>query len=128
MPMPNDWDGLGGRGGVLGVELESLSPQLGEYFGVKEGVLVRTVVKGSAADRAGMKAGDVILKVGDNRVSTPGQVSMWIRSSRAKSPVAVAIMRDRRELTLSVNLSDGRSGDSPTRKEQAVRSRSVKVE
>ena len=48
---------------VLGVQTESLTRQLGEYFGVKdgEGVLVRSVEKGSAAEKAGLKAGDVIV-------------------------------------------------------------------
>jgi len=55
---------------VLGVQTESLTRQLGEYFGVKDGsgVLVRSVEKGSAAEKAGLKAGDVIVKA-DNESS-----------------------------------------------------------
>jgi len=40
---------------ALGVESESLSSQLAEYFGVKEGVLVRSVARGSPAEKAGLK-------------------------------------------------------------------------
>ena len=64
---------------ALGVESESLGPQLAEYFGVKEGVLVRSVVRGSAAEKAGIKAGDVITKVGDRRVSNPRRLSALCR-------------------------------------------------
>ena len=50
------------RTGVLGIECEPLGSQLAAFFGVKEGVLVRSVTKDSAADKAGMRAGDVISK------------------------------------------------------------------
>src|SRR5438045_3796356 len=49
-----------------GMMVDNLTPQLGEFFGVKsgQGVLVRSVEKGSASEAAGLKAGDVIVKVG----------------------------------------------------------------
>ena len=49
----------------LGVTIEGLDNQLAEYFGVKEGVLVKSVQADSAAQKAGIKAGDVI--TGDQR-------------------------------------------------------------
>src|SRR5689334_10369080 len=51
---------------TLGVQTENLGQQLGDFFGVKngEGVLVRSVEKGSPAEKAGVKAGDVIVRVG----------------------------------------------------------------
>ena len=57
------------RSSVAGIEAESLDSQLAEYFGVKEGVLVRSVVRGSAAEKSGLRAGDVIVKVDDTRIS-----------------------------------------------------------
>ena len=53
---------MGLRSPMLGVEAESIDGQLAQYFGVSDGVLVRTVMKGSAAEKAGVKAGDVIVK------------------------------------------------------------------
>ena len=44
-----------------------------EYFGVKEGVLVRAVAKNSAAERAGIKAGDVITRVDDAKIASAGR-------------------------------------------------------
>jgi serine protease Do len=100
---------LSWRSSVLGVEAESLEGQLADYFGVKEGVLVRSVVKGSAADQAGIKAGDVIIKVSDGKVATVGDVSSRIRSLRGKS-VPMVIIRERKEKTLKVALpNDDRS-------------------
>src|SRR5262249_6767953 len=52
----------------IGVETESVSGQLAEFFGVKEGVLVRSVERDSPAEKAGVKAGDVIVKIDNQRV------------------------------------------------------------
>ncbi len=47
------------RSALLGVEAETLGSQLAVYFGVKEGVLVRSVLDNTPAQKAGIKAGDV---------------------------------------------------------------------
>lgn len=91
---------------TLGVESESLNPQLSEYFGVKEGVLVRAVNKGSAAEKAGFKAGDVITKVGDRRISNPRDISNALREAPSGKPLAITITRDRKEMTLNIPIED----------------------
>jgi serine protease Do len=87
------------RSATLGIEAEALNGQLAEFFGVKEGVLVRAVNKGSAADRAGVKAGDVIVRVDDAQVATPADISAHLRAVRGRS-VSVVVMRDRREINV----------------------------
>jgi serine protease Do len=99
---------MGWRSSTLGVEAEALDGQLAQYFGVKEGVLVRSVVKGSAAEKAGIKAGDVITKIGDARVATPADISSQLHSLRGKSAPLV-LMRDRKEMNISVALDDDRA-------------------
>jgi serine protease Do len=94
------------RSSVVGIEGESLDSQLAEYFGVKEGVLVRSVVRGSAAEKAGLRAGDVIVKIDDNRVTNPREISASIRSSRSKKTVPVQVVRDKREVTLHLPIED----------------------
>ena len=94
------------RSSVVGIEGESLDSQLAEYFGVKEGVLVRSVVRGSAAEKAGLRAGDVIVKIDDNRVTNPREISASIRSSRSKKTVPVQVVRDKREVTLHLPVED----------------------
>jgi serine protease Do len=93
------------RSPALGVEAESLEGQLAQFFGVKEGVLVRSVVKGAAAEKAGIKAGDVITRVGDTKVATPADISGAIRSFKGKQ-VPIALMRDHKEMTVNVALGD----------------------
>jgi serine protease Do len=89
---------------VLGIESEALGSQLGEYFGVKEGVLVRSVLKDSAAEKAGIKAGDVITKVDESSVKEPRQISNVLRGLQSGKSVAVTLVREHKEMTLSVTL------------------------
>ncbi len=89
------------RSSALGIECETLEGQLAQYFGVQEGVLVRAVAKGSTAERAGIKAGDVITRVDDAKIASPADISSRIRSMRGKS-VPMVLMRDHKDMTLSV--------------------------
>jgi serine protease Do len=97
------------RSSVLGVEAESIDGQLAQYFGVKEGVLVRSVSKGSAAEKAGIRAGDVIIKIDDAHIATPSDISSRLRTLRGKS-AAVVLMRDHKELTVTVAISEDDPG------------------
>jgi serine protease Do len=97
------------RTSVLGIEAEALRGQMADFFGVKEGVLVRSVMKDTPAARAGMKAGDVIVRVGDMKVGTPSDVTSAIRSSHEKKTFPVTVMRDRKETTLNVTVDEDRS-------------------
>ena len=89
--------------GRLGVQIESLSPQLADYFGVKDGgVLVSSVTKDSPADKAGLKAGDVITSINGDRVRTYDDL---INELRGKSgDVAVGIVRDKKESTIKASI------------------------
>lgn len=91
---------------VLGIESESLGSQLAAYFGVKEGVLVRSVMKDSAAEKAGLKAGDVIVKVDGAGVTSPREISSLLRSVRSKKTIPLLITRNQKELTLRVTLNE----------------------
>lgn len=97
------------RSSMLGVEAESLGEsQLAEFFGVKEGVLVRSVMRNSAAEKAGFKAGDVILKVNEEKVATPRDVTAAIRSARSsgKDNITALVMRDKKETSMTIPLED----------------------
>jgi serine protease Do len=100
----------------LGVEAESLGSQLAEYFGVKEGVLVRSVRENTAAQKAGIKAGDVITKVDGMPVTSPSELSGAVRSASSKKTYSVELTRDRKPQTVSVTVDDG-SDRSPRNRE-----------
>ena len=70
-----DFDELLGRGSTrLGVTVSDLQPQLADYFGVKDGVLVTSVTSDSAAAKAGVKAGDVITTLNGATVTSPADL------------------------------------------------------
>ena len=96
-----------------GLTMENISPQLGEFFGVKNGngVLVRSVEKGSRAEKAGFRAGDVIVKVNDQAVHDTSDFSHGMKS-RSGNSVNVVVVRDKKEQTLTLSLPDRKeSGD-----------------
>jgi len=90
----------------LGIEAEAIGDQLAGYFGVKEGVLVRSVVDNTPAQKAGIKAGDVITKVDGTMVTAPGELSSAVRAASAKKNYSIDLMRDRKPLTLTVTPDD----------------------
>lgn len=92
---------------ALGIYGEPLgeNEQLAEFFGVTDGVLVRSVRKGSAADKAGIKAGDVITKVEDSRVSASPDITRALRNARGKkTSVVVTVVRNKKEMPITVTL------------------------
>ncbi len=96
------------RNSTIGVEVESLTPQLAEFFGVKEGALVRAVGKNSPAEKAGIKAGDVIVKVDDTKVTNGRGVAGIIRNLHAKRTFPVTVVRKQQEMTVTVTLEEPR--------------------
>jgi serine protease Do len=95
----------------IGIFGESLGQeeQLAEFFGVKSGILIRSVVQGSAAEKAGIKAGDVLTRIDDTTVSSPSEISSALRAAGSKKTFTVTVVRNKREMTLSVTLEAGTS-------------------
>jgi serine protease Do len=87
----------------IGIEAEPVDGQLAQYFGVKGGVLVRSVEKGSAADKAGLRAGDVLTAVAQKPVTSPRELMSCLRiQRRTGKPLAVSVVREHKDLTLSI--------------------------
>jgi serine protease Do len=96
-----------------GLVVENITPQLCEFFGVKSGrgVLIRSVEKGSRAEKSGFRAGDVIVRVNDQSVQDTSDFSHALRSGN-NNTVTVGIIRDKKELNLTLSLPERRdSGD-----------------
>jgi serine protease Do len=93
---------------TLGIEGEALAqePQFAEFFGVKDGVLVKSVGKNTPAERAGIKSGDVIVRAGDTKIGTWRDLSMALRSARAGQSLAMTVVRAKREMSLTVTIED----------------------
>jgi serine protease Do len=96
---------------TIGVNTQNLSGQLGSYFGAPdgEGVLVQSVVSDSPAENAGVKAGDVIIKLDGNRVRTQGDLQSELREKRDDKTVQLTILRKGSEMTITVEPNKPRS-------------------
>jgi serine protease Do len=97
---PPSFENLMGASGQLGVSVSELSPQLAEYFGTKEGVLVTTVRDNSNASRAGVKAGDVITSLNGGTVATAADLRRRAQRLEGGDEFAIAIVRERKPMTL----------------------------
>ena len=100
----------------LGISAEELTSQLAGYFGVSggKGVLVREVKDGTPAQKAGLKAGDVITKVNDKAVASVAELREALGSdSKEKYSVTLTLVRDRKEQTVKVELEPVRPLMSP---------------
>lgn len=96
-----------------GLMVENITPQLGEFFGVKNGngILIRSVEKGSRAEKAGFRAGDVIVKVNDQTVHDTSDFAHAVKS-RTGNSVSVSVIRDKKEQNLNLALPESKeSGD-----------------
>ena len=102
--------------GRLGVVAQPVTDQLATYFGVKEGVLVTQVTDGSAAAKAGIKAGDVITSVNAKPVKDTGDILDALQGVEDGKVVPVEITRDKQVQTISVTLQ----APADTRKERSV--------
>jgi serine protease Do len=99
----------GSAGRRLGVTVEELTTQLAEYFGAKEGLLVTSVTDGSAASRAGLRAGDVITSVNGDHVRTREDLVRALRDgAEATTEVTIGIVRDKKETSVKATLEPAR--------------------
>jgi C-terminal processing protease CtpA/Prc len=87
----------------VGALVEPLTSQMAEYLGVANGLMVKQVVRKSEAAAAGLKAFDVILKVGSESISTSADWDRALRSNAGK-PVQVTILRDKKQQTLTLQV------------------------
>ena len=90
-----------------GLMVENITPQLGEFFGVKSGrgVLIRSVEKGSRAEKSGFRAGDIIVRVNEQTVQDTSDFSHALRSGSSNT-ITVGIIRDKKEQNLTLSLPE----------------------
>jgi Do/DeqQ family serine protease len=98
------------RRGYLGLAVQGLNPELAEAFGVenREGVVVVEVQPESAAERAGLRAGDIIVRVGERSIRRvtdfDGQAAVMFVGER----VPIEILRDGRARKMTLEVRDER--------------------
>ena len=106
-----EWNGnmlFGSGQSRLGIDAEDVSGQLGTFFGAPdgEGILVRDVNSGSPAEKAGVKAGDVITSLNGDRIRTAGELREKLSAKREEKDrtVKLGVLRNKSEMSLTVEL------------------------
>jgi serine protease Do len=103
--------------GRLGVAIQGLDKELAQSFGLEEttGALVASVEPGSPADKAGLKAGDVVLGVNGSKVDESGDLPRIIGDMRPGSAARLQVWRDRKSRDLTVTLGAQQTEEAAAR-------------
>jgi serine protease Do len=91
------------HGPFTGLVVDAMQPQLANYFGAPkgQGLLVQSVAGGSPAAVAGVQAGDVILRAGNQPMRTVSEWTKQLHASKGK-PLALDLLRDHHELSVTL--------------------------
>jgi C-terminal processing protease CtpA/Prc len=95
-----------GKGGFLGVETEELSDQLRKYFEVDHGVLIESVVEDSPAEKAGLKAGDIIYEISGKKIEDYRDLVRTVNYYDPGETVEVKYSRKGRNASVKVELGE----------------------
>jgi serine protease Do/serine protease DegQ len=103
--------------GQLGVIIQDLTADLAQAFGIRqnEGALIAQVVPESAAARAGLRAGDVVLAVNQKPIRSAGELRNDIGLLRVGESVSLDVLRDGRRLTINATIGKFTSSQAPGR-------------
>jgi serine protease Do len=115
--------------GWLGVTIQEITPELAQKFGVKDsrGALVGDVAKGSPAEKAGIRRGDIILEFNGKKITDVGNLRNLVAQSKVGAEVPVTVLRAGKEYAIKVlivelprDVSDGIPGSPPDESEYDV--------
>jgi len=94
--------------GWLGVSIQEVTPELAKQFGLAEakGALVSDVLSGTPAERAGLKRGDVIVKVDGAPVDSPGHLRNRVAETAVGQKITLSIIREGKEKEVTVAIGE----------------------
>ncbi|HSA34207.1 MAG TPA: Do family serine endopeptidase [bacterium] len=94
---------------MMGVNIQDLTPELAKHLGLPEnqaGVLLSSVAKGSPAEKAGMRKGDVVVSFDGKPVESSAQLRNLVAFSAFDRKIPVVVSRDGKQVSLALVLSD----------------------
>ncbi|RST54917.1 DegQ family serine endoprotease [Variovorax sp. DXTD-1] len=109
--------------GLIGVTIGSVSKDVAESLGLGKarGAVVSSVVPGSAADKAGVREGDIITKYGDKVIETPSDLSRSVASTKPGVKSTLTVFRNGSSRELSITVAEGDPEAKPSSKRQSDR-------
>lgn len=114
--------------GWLGISIDDVDAELADALGIegRNGARVVQVVPGAPADKAGVKAGDIVLALSGRTVTGSGDLRNRIASERPGAKVALKVLRDGKEIEVQVAL--GKLGDNPSETVESAEGEKIPVE
>lgn len=104
--------------GQLGVYIQDLTPELADAFELKKhqkGVLISKVMSGSAAEKAGIKEGDVVISVNGKATNKSSELRNAIGLKRVNERVKIKLIRNGKQKVIKVTLSGGSGSDKASK-------------
>ena len=94
--------------GWLGVTIQDVDENMAKALGLKEatGALIGSVLDDEPADKAGLRAGDVIIRVGDHDIDSASAVTRSVASLKPGTKVDVVVLRNGKEVKTTVTLGE----------------------
>lgn len=92
-----------------GLDVQTVDVQVARYFGLEkaEGVIVSDIKRGSPAERAGFRVGDIILEANGEKVADQATLSAIVNDLRVGDVVRMKVLRDRKTIDLRLKLEKG---------------------
>jgi S1-C subfamily serine protease len=90
----------------LGVTGGNITPEAAEQFGVEEGAFIREVVSGGPADKAGMRANDVVVEFAGEPIESMDDLVVAIREHKVGEAVKLVVFRDGKRVDITATLGD----------------------
>ena len=94
--------------GWLGVTIQDVDENMAKALGLKntKGALIGSVMEGEPADKAGLRAGDVVVRVGDHDIESASDVTRSVASLKPDTKVDIVVLRDGKEVKTTVKLGE----------------------
>lgn len=90
----------------MGISVSEVTAAQAEYYNLHVGAYVESVQRGSAADKAGIKVGDIIIKLGDEEVTSPNTLKLAKKQYSAGETTPIVVFREGQEVTLSITFDE----------------------
>lgn len=94
--------------GWIGVTIQNVDPAMAKALGLPKatGSLIGGIIPGEPADKAGLEAGDVVLKIDDKPIANSDEMRSTIAAHKPGEKVKLTIWRDGKEKTLTLELTE----------------------
>ena len=92
--------------GWLGVVIQEITPDIAEAIGVREGIIIAQVIKGSPADRAGLKVGDIIVALNGKKMDSVRDLQLSIMKTRPGTVVTLTVIREGKKKEIKVKIGE----------------------